>query len=77
MASYTPTQYAAQRRVMAVIVRALNTRRCPECGQPAGVWPDGVQRITCGREACYRRWLGSKGKEKTHETTTYPDERVG
>lgn len=34
------------------------TGLCPVCRKrPSAVWPDGVKRITCGADACYRRWL--------------------
>lgn len=57
MASYTARQYDDQRRILAVIVAANTLRRCPCCQQPQGTWPDGTARITCGRDACYRKWL--------------------
>lgn len=65
MASYTPAQYAAQRRVLALIGKANRTGTCPVCGQPQGQWPDGVRRLTCGQEQCYLSWLsGHKAKEQ-------------
>lgn len=43
---------------MRMIRWSRQTGLCPVCQvQPLGVWPDGVQRGTCGSERCFERWL--------------------
>jgi hypothetical protein len=56
--SYTAAQYADQQRVMELARRANAGGLCPVCrSRPQSIWPDGVQRITCGADVCYERWL--------------------
>jgi hypothetical protein len=69
MGSYTAAQYAEQRRVSRLANEANALGVCVVCGQPQGVWPSGVRRITCGADWCYRRWLNfrpvrGQGSEK-------------
>jgi hypothetical protein len=70
MASYTPVQYREQTRVLAIIGASNVLGRCPVCHGPQGTWRTGEKRMTCGRDACYRKWLGIKTREQAHETTT-------
>jgi hypothetical protein len=64
--SYPTRYYAMQRTVQFEIGYNVRTGRCPVCRQrPSGMWPDGVARITCGAEECYRRWL--PGRPDTNE----------
>lgn len=70
MASYTAVQYREQARVLALICNANVRGECPVCHGPQGTWPSGAKRITCGQDACYRKWLGIKTREQAHETTT-------
>ncbi len=38
------------------------TGLCPVCRRrPSAVWPDGKARVTCGDDACYTRWLPTRG----------------
>lgn len=68
MASYTPKQYAEQRRVLEAINRANLLGVCVQCGQPQGYWPDGLRRLTCGQRACYLGWLRVReGERVEHE----------
>ena len=69
MASYTAKQYGEQHRTMALIIDAMRNCRCPICRQPAGRWADGVARLTCGSDRCYRKWLQFRPEreEKQHE----------
>lgn len=56
--SYPARYYQLQHQVMLDIRWSGHTGLCPVCRKrPSGVWPDGVERITCGREACFRAWL--------------------
>jgi hypothetical protein len=56
--SYTAAQYADQQRVMELARWANTAGLCPVCrSRPQSIWPDGVQRITCGNADCYERWL--------------------
>lgn len=67
MSSYTPHQYAEQRRIQDVIIRCNAEGVCPVCGGPQGVWPNGQRRMTCGQEVCYRRWLMARPQVATNE----------
>jgi hypothetical protein len=58
MASYTAKQYADQQRTTKLINWANSTGLCPHCKvRPRGVWADGVQMATCGRDECLHGWL--------------------
>lgn len=50
--------YEQQRTVMFQVRWAHYSGLCPVCKtRPCGTWPDGVKRITCGNERCFREWL--------------------
>lgn len=56
--SYPSRYYQMQRTVLADIGFSQRTGLCPVCKQrKSATWPDGVRRITCGADACYRHWL--------------------
>lgn len=58
MSSYNAKQYADQRQTTLLIGRARLDGLCVVCGRrPLALWPNGSQRITCGADECYRRWL--------------------
>lgn len=58
MSSYNAKQYADQRHTSLLIGRARLDGLCVVCGRrPLARWPNGSQRITCGEDACYRKWL--------------------
>jgi hypothetical protein len=66
--SYPARYYQMQDGVMRDVRWAGTTGLCPVCRvRPAGVWPTGVRRITCGADACFLRWLPVRG---TIDTTT-------
>lgn len=61
MASYTAKQYADQRRTSIQAGLAKRAGVCPVCWKrPPGIWPDGVQRATCGSDECHRKWLRAR-----------------
>lgn len=55
--AYPNHYYQEMRRIQNIIADANAHGRCPICRKPQGVWPDGVRRITCGSDACTRKWL--------------------
>lgn len=69
MSSYTAAQYREQQRITKRAAQANASGLCVVCNlRPQAVWPDGVQRITCGADACYTKWLRFRPEEKgTHE----------
>ena len=69
MSSYTATQYAEQRRITQAGNRANATGLCVVCERrPLGVWPDGVRRITCGADECYRKWFRFRPEKESSES---------
>lgn len=58
MSSYTADQYSEQRRITQRINVANAAGLCVECNlRPQAVWRNGSRRVTCGRPACYNKWL--------------------
>lgn len=72
--SYTARQYADQQRITAIIAKANATRTCLVCFAPQGTWPSGARRMTCGRDACYLRWLAVRPPTKHHSEQEEPHE---
>jgi hypothetical protein len=58
MSSYTADQYSEQRRITQRINLANAAGLCVECNvRPQATWRNGSRRVTCGADACYRKWL--------------------
>ncbi len=51
-------RWRAIRITWGLIRFARRTGLCPVCRvRLAGLWPDGVARITCGVSRCYQKWM--------------------
>ena len=78
--TYTAKQYDAQLRVTLAANRANTAGVCVICGKPQAMWPSGVQRITCGSEYCFLRWVAphqrfpdGKRQAEQHGSGEYDD----
>lgn len=65
MSSYTADQYRDQRQVTRLINQANVTGMCVVCNvRPQACWPSGALRVTCGADACYRKWLRARPEKE-------------
>jgi hypothetical protein len=74
-AKQRPKNEAIRRKLAAMTYTGRVCRRhydegtCPICGKPSYTWPDGVRRLTCKSDKCFRAWVQPGHDQEEEEET--------